>query len=257
MPMRADSSVDCETPDDLPTVLSIGILTYLSADIAHHVLGHGSACAIMSGKILSISSVLVKCTITGAQVDVPGPLANLIVGLASWIVLRRVRKGALLRLALLEVAGFNLFWFAGQLIFSAATLTDDWQQLLLALKPTTVWRLMFIAVGVAGYAITFRGLSHASGGFDPFRLRRLLLIGWIGAGVVAGITSLRDPDGLHALIHHALPQAFLLPFGLLFLRAVPSARPAVPIVRQRWLIVAACTAAVTSVVVLGPGMRLP
>ena len=178
-------------------------------------------------------------------------------GLASSIVLRRVRKGALLRLALLEVAGFNLFWFAGQLIFSAATLTDDWQQLLLALKPTSVWRLVFIAVGVASYAIAFRGLGRASGGFDPLRLRRLLLIGWIGARIVAGITSLRDTDGLDALIHHALPQALLLPLGLLFMRAAPSASPRIPIGRQKWLIVAACTATVASIIVLGPGMRLP
>ena len=42
--MTAAAANDAAPRDDLVTLVAIGLLAYATADIAHHVLGHGGAC---------------------------------------------------------------------------------------------------------------------------------------------------------------------------------------------------------------------
>ncbi len=243
--------------DDIWTVASIGALAYLSADLAHHLAGHGGACLALGGRLLAISAIALRCSLTGAPVDIAGPLANLAVGLACLAAASRVRARPGPRLLLLLAAGFNLFWLEGQLVFSAATMTDDWAELLRALHPAAAWRWAFVALGAVGYLTTVRSLSRLGGGFagaDGGRLGRLVLIAYGAAGATAVLTGLRDPGGLHALVRHAGPQALILPLGLLFVRAPPSTQTEPSVRRSLPVIALALALAAGSVAFLGPGV---
>lgn len=47
------------------------------------------------------------------------------------------------------------------------------------------------------------------------RLRRLMWLAYMAAGLVAVATGCRDPDGMRAVLHQAAPQGLILPLGIL------------------------------------------
>ena len=128
--------------DNVATIGAIGLLAYVAADGAHHALGHGTACLALGGRIRSLSSIFVDCSLTGSAIDLAGPFANLVVGLGAVLCcavlccavlccavlcIRIVHRTSIaMRLFFILVAAFNLLWFGLQLVFSAATRTDDW-----------------------------------------------------------------------------------------------------------------------------------
>lgn len=247
--------------DDLVTAAAIGLLAYLSADVGHHVLGHGVACLALGGTINSISSVFVNCTIRGAVIDLAGPTANLVVGLAALaLVAGRRYFPRSLSLFLLLAAAFNLFWFALQLVFSAATMTDDWAWPIHYYGIPNTGRYGMIAIGAVGYWLTVRAIGAR---LDfPSRSRAMYVVtsAWVAAGVIACVTAALDRHPSAAILQHAAPQSLLLAIGLLF---TPSASPnnisdssALVIARSWYWITAAAVASVLSVLFLGPGFAI-
>jgi hypothetical protein len=69
--------------DNVATIGAIGLVAYVAADGAHHALGHGTACLALGGRIRSLSSIFVDCSLTGSAIDLAGPFANLVVGLGA------------------------------------------------------------------------------------------------------------------------------------------------------------------------------
>ena len=242
--------------DDATTAGAIGLVAYILADAAHHMFGHAAACVVFGGRLQSLTSTHVACTVTGSAVDLAGPAANLIVGVGAWLLAIPVRR-PVVRLFLLLCAGFNLFWLEGQLIFSAATHQDDWAQLIQMLKPQEAMRWGLVLFGASAYLLTVRALgmalrSYASPG--PARLRRLMAIAYVAGGIAALATGLRDPGGVHALIYQAGPQALILPIGILFVRSKSTPSAADPIRFSReWVILAGLLLA-ASMIWLGPGI---
>lgn len=242
--------------DDAVTVGAIGLVAYVVADLAHHVLGHAAACVALGGRLQSLTSTHVTCSVTGAAVDLAGPAANLVVGLAAWGLATVVRASGA-RLFLLLCAAFNLLWLEGQLIYSAAARRDDWDQLILMLTPREAWRWGLAALGLSAYIVTVRALGPALRNYafpSPARLKRLMGLAYVAAGLAAVAAGLRDPDGAEALIYRAIPQALLLPIGILFIRG-QGAPPASDRIRfaPGWLVLASA-ALVGSVIWLGPGI---
>ena len=122
------TSMDAKRTDHIVTIAAIGLLAYISADIAHHALGHAGACLARGGRVISLSSVLVVCSTPGTAFAIAGPMANLVVGLLALLAARfatRARPSPA-KMFWTLAAGFNLLWFAGQLMFNVATRTDDW-----------------------------------------------------------------------------------------------------------------------------------
>lgn len=245
--------------DDAITASAIGLVAYVMADLAHHLFGHAAACVGLGGQLQSLTSIHVACTVTGTAVDLAGPAANLIVGVGAWLLAIPVR-GPSIRLFLVLCAAFNLLWFEGQLIFSAAAHQDDWDQLIRALKPQEVWRWGLIALGTSAYLVTLRALGRTLRSYaspPPARLRRLMALAYLGGGIAAVATGLRDPGGVQALVQQAGPQALILPIGILFVWSKPTQPAADPIpFRLGWIIVAALVLA-GSVIWLGPGIVAP
>lgn len=250
--------------DSIATIAAIGLVAYVSADVAHHAFGHGAACVELGCRLESLSSVFVQCSCTGATIDLAGPLANLLLGVGALATVRfGLRLAASVRLLLLLTAAFNLFYFAGQLAVGAATKTDDWAWPLQQFHTLAPIRYGLVAVGSLTYLVTMRLLAAH---LTPFalpraRLMTLVVCAWVTAGLIACATAALDHQPLTAILHHAVPQALLLPVGLLgvparaFRRATAEAVAAALPFSWPWVITAVLVG-LTSVLVLGPGITI-
>ncbi|GJL92129.1 hypothetical protein [Hyphococcus sp.] len=249
--------------DNFLTLMAVSLLAYGSADIAHHAIGHGGACIALGGHIVSLSSTHVECTIRGAAIDLAGPFASLLIGATSLGVFWFLRStgSSSVRLLYGLVAAFNLFWFFGQLLFSAATLADDWAWALHQFRVGNPVRFAMIITGVAGYGIVAVAVARGFADFalpNRSRLARIVTIAWLTAGVFACATALFDRAPMNAILHHAAPQSFGLAAGLLLApRLTPNVKESAAAIRLslRWLAIASLVAGL-SVVLLGPGFAL-
>lgn len=259
--MLAPSSLGPPT-DSLATVAAIGLLAYVSADVAHHVLGHGGACWALGGQIEFLSSVLVECSCKSAAVDLAGPLANLLLGAGALAVARRLPGAAAsVRLFLLLTAGFNVLYFAGQLLFDVASQTDDWAWPLryFCVQAPVRYGLLVFGFGVYWLTIRLLGAELAPFSSPQTRLTGLLRRAWVAAGLIACATAALDHPAVSFIFLRAIPQALLLPLGLLAVPAL-AARQAVPgkvaenlTYSMRWVLWAIAVGS-ASIALLGPGI---
>lgn len=245
--------------DHVVTIAAIGLLAYLSADLAHHAIGHAGACLALGGHVTSLSSVLVLCSAPGAAFAIAGPAANLAVGILALLVARFANRGqpSTARMFWLLAAGFNLFWFAGQLVFDVATKSDDWAW---AMQPFHIGipaRVGLIACGAFAYVMVVRILASEFAAYARPRARagRIVLIVWLTAGAVASGMAALDHNAVSTLLR-AFPQSLALPIGLLFVppraaRRPASGEPAPDLVFSIPWAVAAAIAGVAAILVFG------
>lgn len=250
--------------DNATTIAAIGLLAYISADIAHHALGHAGACLALHGSVISLSSIYVDCSIHGAAVDLAGPLSNLLLGLVAMAVARIGSPAAAARrLFWILVAAFNLLWFWGQLAFSVASGTDDWAWALDQAGVIEPIRYGLVAFACLGYILTIHASAAA---FAPFshprqRARRIVLVVWLTAAAIACATAMLDDDAVRAILLRALPQSALLSFGLLLVpsraaRWSATGDPAAAVVVSAPWVVAGVVIGVASILLLGPGVPI-
>jgi len=248
------------SPVDLPTAAAIGLLAYLTADVAHHALGHGAACLALGGGINALSSIFLDCTLESPTIDLAGPAANLLLGvvaLAAVAFRRRLPRSVSLFLVL--VAGFNLFWFEMQLVFSAATRTDDWAWAIQSYGIGDVARYGMIVLGALAYWLTVRIIGARLDCPSRSGARSVVTCAWIASGVIACATAAFDRHPVAAIVQHAAPQSLLLSAGLLFAPRAMSKTHAsdetTPAISRSWSWIAvAAVASVLSMIFLGPGV---
>lgn len=249
------------TKDSHLTIAAIALVAYLSADVAHHALGHGAACLALGGQIKLLSSVFVNCSLTGAVIDLAGPLANFLLGLFVLLAAHSMRcASSLIRLFFALVVAFNLFWFWLQLAFSATTMTDDWAWPMKQFHLTGLSRYGMIAVGIAGYLFTIRIVARqmTSFSFPSTRVRTIVGIAWVSAGIIAGVTAAFDHHAMAVMLRHALPQSLLSSIGLLFvptrtgLSSTVDAATLLPL-SLSWVVIAVLVGT-ASILLLGPGV---
>ncbi len=258
------TEINARAKDDTVTIAAIGLLAYASADIAHHALGHGGAYLGLGGRIILLSSVFVDCSRHGVAIDLAGPLANLALGLVALLGARfTTRKSSSIRLFSLLVAAFNLMWFSLQLVFSAATRTDDWAWTMHQFHVTEPVRYGMIAAGALAYFMTLHAIAAQMAPFanPPARARVIVFVAWLTAGALACATATLDHNAVVAILRHAVPQSFVLSIGLLFVpaRAKTLSRPgeagAAIAFSVPWVVAAAIVAA-GSIIFLGPGIAI-
>lgn len=241
---------------------AIALLAYVSADVAHHAAGHGLACLLSGGQIERLSSIVVQCSCKSAPIDLAGPFANLVLGSGALVAVR-VMPHALspARLFWLLTAAFNLFFFAGQMVFDLALKTDDWAWPIQQYKVPDPLRYALLLAGCVGYLLTVRQLTAGLASFaaPQGRVRALVYTAWITAGLIACSTALLDMRPAHAIVYYAAPQSMALSLGLLLVPA-PAARHALLVQAAApirfsfpWVIGAVATAA-ASLLFLGPGI---
>ncbi len=248
--------------DNVPTIAAIGLVAYVTTDIAHHALGHGAACLIEGGRIKLLSSVFVDCSLTGSSIDLAGPLVNLALGLGAALVAHVAdRLSTAQRLFCILLAAFNLMWFALQLTWSALSKTDDWAWAMHQWQVANLVRYGMIAAGVTLYFFIVRFIGILLAPFShPFsRARIIVRIAWITAGAIACATAAFDHHPVQAIVRHALPQSLVVSIGILIApnRAAPSGSgEQTALGLSRLWIAAAVIVAAVSILCLGPGITI-
>jgi hypothetical protein len=178
--------------DDLATTLAIGTLCSIAQFVVHEVLGHGSACLLLGGRILAVAPLWMQCSVPDRTMVLAGPAANVVAGALCWTILRwRPPAAASLRLFLWLSIAFQWLVAAGYLAVGAASGFGDWPVILPELLGSSIGRVVAVAAAAGAYFGVLRTLAHL--GVERFgpslreeaRLRRLTFLPSLAAGTVA------------------------------------------------------------------------
>jgi hypothetical protein len=193
------------------TLIAIGVVSYIFADLCHEVFGHALVCLVTGGKILVLTSVFFRSEPGSRLVDAAGPTMNFLAGALLWIVLTRSQKfSPPSRLFLVFAAAFNFFWGAGYFVYSGVANEGDWALVIRGLPPPMFWRAVLLVLGVVSYFLTMRlivrALAEFAGRSDG---RRLVFIPYIAAGAAACLAALFDRRDLSGALAGAVRETFL------------------------------------------------
>ena len=229
--------------DDLMTVVAIAALAACTSDLAHEVLGHGSACLASGGHISLLNNAFFTCTTSGRFIALAGPTGNLIVGLLAFTALGAISpRRTILRLYALLVMAFSLFWEAGYLIEAMLIDSGDsvyaWREWMD--RETPVVRITLAGAGVLAYLAFWRMLRFRASflASTAGRARNVLRPAWC-AGVTLMIASaaLYAPDRSGAMRDATLSIAASFPLLFTAPRPVPESET-MPLIRQDFRVMA-------------------
>jgi hypothetical protein len=198
---------------DYLTLAAIAAVAFIAACVAHEAIGHGGMCLAEGGRVTLLTSVYFHCTNGGPLTDAAGPLMNLIVGAAYWLLARDRPQASQSRLFFVLAMAFNLFWGAGYLIFSAVTHTGDWAFVLraLSLEPRWFCRLLMGALGILIYVRSTRAVATYVPPGTP------LVWPYFVAGVVSCVAALFFSGPVLPAVRDAAEESLGAAIGLLFL----------------------------------------
>lgn len=261
--------------DDRLTLVALGVLAFVVANVSHEAVGHGLATLAVGGKVDCITTCYVDSSGRYSKwIPAAGGLTNLAVGLGSLAFLRlRPHLRPILRYFFILVAAFNLFFAVGYPAYSGLARFGDWAGVIAGLNPSWLWRVLLVAVAVAGYYASMRlliepmapfaGAAENEGAMPsaPGRIREITLIPYIASMVVACLAASLNPKGPMQILTSGLPAAAAA-FGLTQMDHLISPRRArssqicvKPIQRSMpWIITAALVLTIF-VLVLGRGVR--
>jgi hypothetical protein len=182
--------------DDLPTTLAIGVTASVAQFVVHEVLGHGSACLLVGGRVLAVAPLWMRCSVDHRLMVLAGPMANVVVGAVCWAVLRAspLRTAGVRLFVWLSIA-FQWLVAAGYLAVGAASGFGDWPVILPALSSWPV-RVVAIAVAAGGYLLSLRALARVgmqrlgSSLAEESRLGRLGFLPSLAAAAVSVLAEL-------------------------------------------------------------------
>jgi hypothetical protein len=256
-----------EAGRDAPyTVCAIAAAAACVAAVAHEALGHGGACLASGGRITQLTSVYFQCEPGGWRIALFGPVGNLVAALIAWLALRAAPKDRApgWRLFLVLLFAFSLFWFAGYLLYSAATGEGDNAIIARALvgDPTWRWTVPATVIGVLLYVVAIAETARASRPFRAPGQRRtsgLWRLSWLAASASACIAALTyAPDPMGALGQAALEVgAASLPLLVMKPRLRPDAGPeaAAPLIApSRYWVAGGAMVFLAFVLTLGRGL---
>lgn len=197
---------------------TVGILSYVIADIIHEVIGHGGTCLLIGNKIELLTSVYFKSSPGNILVDIGGPIANLIFGGLAFYMLS---KTSFARLFLFQVTAYNLFWFSGTIVQSAFSKTGDWTFAVKEVVSDPYARFLLIIAGILCYVIILRVLNayisskNQQQPMEPLTKQNVFYSFLFAAGAAFLTGLFFQSDRLHAALEGLLEMAASLPILLL------------------------------------------
>jgi len=210
--------------DDLATIAAIAVVASCIVAVDHEAIGHGSACLALGGHVTRLTSVYFHCSAASAWIDPAGPAGNLTGAVLAWLAGRWLpARMVRLRLMLLLITAFALFWEGGYLFKSMLTLDGDSANAARAAfgEPAWPWRIGGVLLGIvlyaAGIAATISSMRALAA--DRARTRHILRVSWLAATAAAcGAALAYAPDRLEAM-HQAALEIGAASWPLLFLAA--------------------------------------
>ena len=249
-----------ESKDDVLTLIALGILAFIVADMTHEALGHGLATLAVGAKsVILTTSYFGSSGSESRWIPAGGGIANVVVG-CLFLVASRVCRAASPRVRYFLVLGvaFNLLFATSYPFYSGVAAFGDWAGVISGLGPAWLWRLFLIVFSIMSYYLSLlllagemRGFCGSSAPEALARLRRITLIPYLAALAAACLAGALNPRGWTNILTAAAPAAAAA-FGLTQLdhfSAVRSSDPSVPkagpITRSLgWIAVAAAVLAV-------------
>jgi hypothetical protein len=207
------------------TLASIGALACIAADMVHEAAGHGIASWLVADPILSLSTVALQTADPSRIVSAAGTTANLIVGVLSLLLLRRLRRLTPSAYFLWAFGAFNLF-NVGYLVASAFMNNGDWAAVISGLSPLLLWRCVLGVVGIILYVLSVRWVASFAIDFVNHRQvaiadgRRLVWPAYLSAGVVLTVASVFNPISPSLILGSGIGPSFGLNCGFLFVPPV-------------------------------------
>jgi hypothetical protein len=264
-------------PSDWLTVASLAVLAYAAANVLHEGVGHGGACVLVGGAPQLLTSANFECGTNGVSapaarlVAASGTIVNLIAGAVAVIAYRRsAARGPALRFFLWLFGTINFLTGFGYFLFSGVGRIGDWADVMAAVHPEWVWRVVAAAGGFALYWIAtkraFAALAHFIGGGSSDRFtggRHLALLSYATGAVLYCFAGALNPSGPRLLLISAAAASLGgtsgLWWGTNFLRGNATEgidEAPTRIARDGRLVAAAGVAAFAFVCLLGPGIPL-
>ena len=196
------------------TLVSIGIMAYIFADVMHEAIGHGLTSFILGNKVTLLTSVYFRSETHSFITDAFGPILNLIAGFAIWAVLKKVNISNLyIKLLLILTMAFNFFWFSWICLYSGITNKGDFAFFISGQTELTLWRLFLVAVGIFACYLTFKLILKRiefQSLLTTTNVSQLFLIPYFSAGIFALIAvSLYRPLSIDNFY-----EAFVFPMFL-------------------------------------------
>ena len=254
--------------DDVLTICAISIVAGILTNILHEGVGHGLTALLTGAKSGVLTTVAWSSASDTRLVAAGGTLANLAAALAFWLALRSAKNASMpIRYFLLTACAFNLFTGTGYFFFSGVTNFGDWAAVISGLPLHWLWRALLVVVGAASYfiaaVIVGIGLVRYVGipRHEQGRLRRLTIVPYLTAILLASVAGLLNPLGMQLLWESALPATAGGQSGLLWLQyyiprhTEPKRSPGQLARSYVWIGVAAVLG-ILYIVVLGRGVTL-
>jgi hypothetical protein len=254
--------------DDALTICAISIVAGILTNILHEGVGHGFTALLIGAKSGVLTTVAWSSGFDSRLVEAGGTLANLAASLVFWLALRSTKRAStLIRYFLLITCAYNLFTGTGYLFFSGVTNFGDWAVVIAGLHPHWLWRALLVVVGASSYfaAVLVVGIGlvrHVGVPRDQQRrLRKLTIVPYFSAVVLASVAGLLNPLGMQLLWQSALPATAGGQSGLLWLqyyisRGTEPKQAPDRLARNYVWSVGAVVLAIVYVVVLGRGVTL-
>jgi hypothetical protein len=273
--MPTHSNLNIMAPcDDRVTIAAIAVIAFVFADVAHEVVGHGIGFLIAGGKSCILTTTrLIETQRLGDRggdiFDLGGPFGNLVFAGAAWLAQRLLHRSApRLRLLLWLLMAFSLFWGFGYLIFCGVFARGDWFPLIRGMSYLWLWRILFVAVGIALYrgsvrlvASELRWIISTGETNWQIRVRRLVFTSYVAGGMIACAGAAMDPRGAIEMLNSGALSSFAAAVGFLQVpRLFPVSgeeRAPTPNVVHRnlgWIFVAAAVS-IFYIAILGPGIK--
>jgi hypothetical protein len=250
----------------------IGLVLFLAPvlTIVHEVGGHGGACLATGGAIKEIGAHYLDCASANETdsriVSLAGAGIDVVVGALAWLCWH-MAQAPLLRTTLWIIVVDKLLHAAGYPLFSGVMNVGDFSvgadRSLGALPSPILWRLAFIALGLASYIavviLAIRMLRNMLGGGETVAKahRQLPMTLYIVSGAVTLLAAIPNPVGLFIVLTSAAASFGGLAglFNVAF-RPPTAGEPLPFVIERRWpVIVLGVVATVAFVLVLGPSIR--
>ena len=212
------------------TLAAIGALACIAADMVHEAVGHGTASLLMSDPIQSLSTVAIQNASPSRFVSAAGTTANLMVGVLSLLLVRRIRQFTPSAYFLWVFGAFNLF-NVGYLVASACMNSGDWAAVISGLSPSWLWRCVLGLVGIILYFLSLRWIASLAINFVNHRQitiedsRRFVWPAYLTAGVVLTVASIFNPISPSLILVSGIGASFGLNCGFLFLPPIIAGNP--------------------------------
>jgi len=256
---------------DALTIGAIAVFAYVTATMLHEGLGHGGACYITGGKLISVSTVAADCSADNRLVIAGGTLANVATALVCFFLGRLTSaRNARLRFFFWLTMAVSLYMPAGYFLFSGIGGFGDWALFIRGLNAQWAWRIGMTIFGAAAYMMSARflllELRPLIGSDKDARLvgaTRLSKTSYFTGGILACIAGALNPDGFILVALSAAASTFGGTSGLLWTLdwlkgdRIPRGSFEEPTpIRRSWAWIAAATVLVAVFVgFLGPGVR--